>query len=89
MARAFLFYNPLAGQGKILEDLDAMQFVLDEEVVLCDMTKPETYEQALFSMEQADYLVLCGGDGTLNRFVNDTAGIEILPEILCFISLSS
>ena len=70
MARAFLFYNPLAGQGRILEDLDAMQFVLDDEVVLCDMTKPETYEQALFSMEQSDYLVLCGGDGTLNRFVN-------------------
>jgi len=70
MAKAYIFYNPLAGQGRILEDLDAMQFVLDEECVLCDMTKPETYEQALFSMEQADYLVLCGGDGTLNRFVN-------------------
>lgn len=70
MAKAYLFYNPLAGQGQILEDLDALEFVLDTETVLCDMTQPHTYAQTLFSMEPEDILVLGGGDGTLNRFVN-------------------
>ena len=84
MADAYIFYNPLAGGGQILEDLDALQFVLDDECVLCDMTKPETYGEALFSMKPEDYLVLCGGDGTLNRFVNLTAGLDRRNEILYF-----
>lgn len=81
MGKAYIFYNPLAGQGRILEDLEALAFVLDEECVLCDMTKPETFEEALFAMAEEDYLVLCGGDGTLNRFVNILADIHRPNEI--------
>lgn len=84
MADAYIFYNPLAGGGKILEDLDALEFVLDDTCVFCDMTKPETYEEALFAMEPEDYIVLCGGDGTVNRFVNLTAELERPNEILYF-----
>jgi hypothetical protein len=62
MAKAYLFYNPLAGGGQILEDLEALEFVLDEETVLCDMTKPETYAQTLFGMNREDYFVVCGGE---------------------------
>lgn len=81
MAKAYLFYNPLAGGGKILEDLDALAFVLDTQCVFCDMTRPETYGEALFAMEPEDALVLCGGDGTLNRFVNLTEGLRRNNEI--------
>ena len=81
MGKAYIFYNPQAGQGKVLEDLDALSFVLDEETVLCDMTKPETFEEALFAMAEEDYLVLCGGDGTINRFVNIMADIHRSNEI--------
>lgn len=81
MGKAYIFYNPLAGQGQVLEDLDALAFVLDEETVLCDMTKPETFEEALFAMDAEDYLVLCGGDGTLNRFVNIMADVNRPNEI--------
>lgn len=81
MAKAYVFYNPLAGSGKILEDLEALEVVLEAECVFCDMTKPETYEQALFDMKPEDTLVLCGGDGTLNRFVNLTAGLQRKNEV--------
>lgn len=81
MRKAYLFYNPLAGGGKVLEDLEALEFVLDEEVVLCNMTRPETYEEALFDMNSDDYLVLCGGDGTLNRFANLTGELHRSNEI--------
>lgn len=81
MAKAFVFYNPLAGQGKILEDLEALEFVLDVECVFCDMTKPETYGEALFDMAPNDALVICGGDGTLNRFVNLVEDIHLPNEI--------
>lgn len=84
MARAFVFYNPLAGGGKCVEDVELLKLAMNDEVVLCDMTKSETYERQLFSMEKDDYLILCGGDGTLNRFINLTAELELKNEILYF-----
>jgi len=75
MGKAYLFYNPLAGGGKILEDLDALEFVLDTDTVLCDMTDAKTYEQTLFAMTPEDYIVVCGGDGTLHRFWNLVADL--------------
>jgi len=81
MGKAYIFYNPNAGDGKILEDLDALEFVLDDPCTACDMSRPETYCEALFAMEAEDYLVLCGGDGTLNRFVNLTGDLQRTNEI--------
>lgn len=84
MAKDYVFYNPLAGEGKILEDLELLPFVLDEDCVFCDMTKPETYARSLFAMEETDRLILCGGDGTLNRFVNILEDIHRPNEILYY-----
>ena len=70
MSKAYIFYNPLAGDGRCKEDVSMLECVLPDEIVYCDMTKSETYERDLFSLEPGDYLILCGGDGTLNRFVN-------------------
>ena len=84
MEKAYVFYNPLAGGGKILEDLELLPFVMDETCVFCDMTRPETYESALFAMDAEDPLILCGGDGTLNRFVNVMDGIHRPNQVLYY-----
>lgn len=81
---AYVFYNPLVRNRELLEDLDALEFVLDETCVFCDMTRPETYEAQLFAIKPEDILVLCGGDGTLNRFVNLTRDVNIRNEILYY-----
>lgn len=84
MAQAFLFYNPLAGGGAVLEDLSLLEFILDEPCIACDLTRPETYESALFSLKPEDYIVLCGGDGTLHSFVNLTKELELPNPVFCF-----
>lgn len=84
MAKAYVFYNPLAGSGISRADLVGLEGMIEDETVFCDMTRPETYESALFSLGPTDYLILCGGDGTLNRFVNFTDGVEIGNEILYY-----
>ena len=38
-----------------------LECILPDEIVYCDMTKSETYERDLFSLEPGDYLIL-GGD---------------------------
>lgn len=84
MAKAYILYNPLAGNGKCTEDVELLEIVLKDTCVLCDMTKAETYEELMFSMEPDDYMILCGGDGTLNRFANLTKDIDLTNEILYF-----
>ena len=84
MAKGYVIYNPLAGNGKAKEDAQLLQLVLDEEPEYYDMTRITNYEAFIGGMAQDDYLVIVGGDGTLNRFVNDTNGIEISQEILYF-----
>ena len=84
MAKGYVIYNPLAGNGNAEEDAKLLQMVLDEDMEYYDMTRITNYAAFLSGMEKDDYLVIVGGDGTLNRFVNDTNGIEISQEILYF-----
>lgn len=84
MKKAYVFYNPVSGGGIGEKELLPLTETLGDEVVLCDMTKSETYEEKLFSAEGDDYIILCGGDGTLNRFINLTDGIKLKSEILYY-----
>ena len=84
MAKGYVIYNPLAGNGNAGEDAKLLQMVLDEDLEYYDMTRITNYVAFLSGMEKDDYLVIVGGDGTLNRFVNDTNGIDISQEILYF-----
>ena len=84
MSKGYVIYNPLAGNGKAKEDAQLLQMLLDEELEYYDMTRITNYAAFISSMEKEDYLVIVGGDGTLNRFVNDTDGMEIAHEILYF-----
>ena len=56
--------------------------IIYDQVELVDMTHITNYRAFLRDMHKEDILVIVGGDGTLNRFVNDTDGIEISQEIL-------
>ena len=80
----YLFYNPLAGNGHCLEDVQLLEVLIDDDVVFVDMTKPDGWDTIFFSMEPYDELILCGGDGTLNRFVNLVEEFDIPQEILYF-----
>ncbi len=84
MAKAYVFYNPLAGGGQYKEALNALKNFITDETVLCDMTKNEAYEQDIAAMNGEDYIIVCGGDGTLNRFANKIAGMNIENDILYF-----
>ena len=84
MSKGYVIYNPLAGNGKAKEDSQLLEMLLDEELEYYDMTRITNYAAFISGMEKEDYLVIVGGDGTLNRFVNDTDGLEIAHEILYF-----
>ena len=82
MAKGYVVYNPLAGNGQTQADAQLLQCVLEGELEYYDMTRITNYAAVIGSMEREDYLVIVGGDGTLNRFVNATEGLEFSQEIL-------
>ena len=84
MAKGYVVYNPLAGNGQAQADAQLRQVILDEELEYYDITRITNYAAFISGMGREDYLVIVGGDGTLNRFVNDTDGLEISQEILYF-----
>lgn len=84
MTKGYVLYNPLAGGGKGAEDAKLLQMVMDEELEFFDMTRITNYAALLSDLQKDDFIIVAGGDGTLNRFINATAELNIPQEILYF-----
>lgn len=80
----YVLYNEKAGNKKDVEDVAYLQYVLDGEMKYIDITKITDYGVFLAGLGKGDHIVICGGDGTLNRFINHTDGISFGGEILYF-----
>jgi diacylglycerol kinase family enzyme len=80
----YVLYNSLAGNGSHEDKLKMLSELYNGSTVEYDVTKLVGYDELIASMKEEDVIILCGGDGTINRFVNDTDGIEIKNEILYF-----
>lgn len=78
-----ILYNPLA-QNKAGEagarKLDSM---LSGDLKYEDMTKLD-YRRFFAEIDPEEKVVVCGGDGTLYRFINDTNGVNIKNELYYF-----
>ena len=64
-----VLYNPNAGNGTGELQAKELKETLGE-IALADMTKIDDYAQFFNGIKSEDEVVVCGGDGTLNRFVN-------------------
>lgn len=84
MAKAVVFYNPLAGKCTEKEKLCTLEKTFKEPIVYYDLTKLKSHIDILNSLEKDDCVIICGGDGTLNRFVNSIEGINISNKIFYY-----
>jgi len=84
MAKGYVFYNPLSGNGKGREQAKKLEAFVTDPLEYYDMTRITNYNALIGGMGADDYIILAGGDGTLNRFINDTADLEIAHEILYY-----
>lgn len=64
-----VLYNPNAGNGTGEVQAKELKETLGE-IAFADMTKIDDYAQFFNGIKSEDEVVVCGGDGTLNRFVN-------------------
>ena len=76
----FVLYNPISGNGFGLSRVNYLKTVLtDGELDLFDIREVGEMDSFLKGISREDVLILAGGDGTINRFINDTDGMP-LPE---------
>lgn len=83
--KKIILYNPLAGdmQGAdAAKRLDAIY--IGQELIYRDITEISDFGEIFSSLAPDDEVILCGGDGTLNRFINSIEGLEINNNILYY-----
>lgn len=78
----YILFNPHAGDGTAEKTANILAERLGAQDSVYDMTKIESYAD-LLTDRFADIIIL-GGDGTLNRFVNDTYEIGLENKIFLY-----
>ena len=77
-----ILYNPLAGGGNGLARAQELaQHLPGQAEQLTDLTDISDYAAFFAAIPAGDRVLLTGGDGTLNHFLNNTAGIKLPQEL--------
>lgn len=85
MEKYFVFYNPLSNNKRGAEEAKEVEKILtDAEITYGDMIDVSDMEKFLRELPLEVKIVICGGDGTINRFANLIAGMELSHEVYYF-----
>lgn len=68
--KTLILYNPLSGNGGGEAKANELKETRSGEVEILDMTKLGDLAAVIGELSEDDTLIICGGDGTLCRFVN-------------------
>ncbi len=73
----YLFYNPLSGRGDGNQVAEDYLNVCEQECSLIDIRSIESFAKFNAELNEDDEILIFGGDGTLNRFVNSVGDEKI------------
>lgn len=76
MDKVYILFNRQANHGKGEEGVEEILREFPKDAVVLDVTTTDVHA-LVGELDSDDCLVLCGGDGTLNRFANSIRGIDI------------
>ena len=80
-----VLYNPYAANSQGEAQAKRLESVYPEATLAYyDITKITDYKKFFEELETENDVILCGGDGTINRFVNAIEGLEITHKILYY-----
>ena len=85
MSKSYVLFNPHAGNNTGKASAEKLKEAYTEkELVFIDITEITDYAQFMSSLESDDSIIICGGDGTLNRFANAIYDLNTDKEILYY-----
>lgn len=77
----YLFYNPSANNYRAADDIDKIKSQMTGQIKEYNVLNFSGCSEILAMTKPADIIYLVGGDGTLNRFINDLPEKDELPDI--------
>lgn len=80
----YILYNPISGQGDGLVCAEKIMRDEKDATRLVDMTGVSSYASFFDKICDDDTVVICGGDGTLNRFINSTCNLNLTNKIFYY-----
>lgn len=70
--RVYVFYNPKSNNETGIKGLEKVKGILKNETLdICDITTVNNWNSFFNNINKTDSVIIIGGDGTLNRFVNE------------------
>ena len=82
--KRYVVYNPLAGYGSVEEKLTLLRSIYPEHTEFKNITDIDNYAEYFSCLSSDDEIVIVGGDGTINCFVNKTAELQFPCDILYY-----
>lgn len=83
MAIGYVLYNKMAGKKGDSDSVSALKEFFQDELKFVDVATVD-HKKLIHDMQSGDFIVICGGDGTLNHFINRTEGVDYKGEILYY-----
>ena len=81
----YVLYNPKAGNGRGEETAEKLKALYpNDELFFRNVTEMGNLPGFLDALSKDDRVILCGGDGTLNHFVNEIEDYKPQNEILFY-----
>lgn len=87
MTMDVILYNPLSNKGKnlkIAKKLYRQALKKDRKATIVNLLEITDVQKFLNGYTKDDCMILIGGDGTLNRVVNQIRGFEIKPQLYMY-----
>ena len=85
MKKYYALYNTKANNCKGEEEAKRLETVLDKEsLIFRNIMDIDDYAKFFAELSEEDEVIVCGGDGTLNRFVNAIKDVELKNKISYF-----
>ena len=85
MSITYVLYNPKSGNKDGEQKARALSTLYNsKELEYIDITKIDDYKHFTDGLGSDDEIIVCGGDGTLNRFANDIYGAHLKNNIMYY-----
>lgn len=80
-----ILYNPRSNNGQGEAEVKSLSNKLESnELIFNDITKIGDIKAFINSLGAAEKIIITGGDGTLNHFLNDIDGMDVKTDVLFF-----